>query len=510
MTAVNKIDSNTTGLRYSLETSIGVANGSAVWYPLEPNEYADFGGQYKLVARNPINQGRQRKKGVIVDLDADGGFTSDMLQESLQDLMQGFFFADFRRKGEEEPTAVDASGDPDIYEVSSTSGFYVNSLIYGSGFDDAANNGLDVVTVVTTNTSVAVANGGLTTDASPASGAKIVVVGYQGASGDLEIDNSGTLPSLISTTKDLTELGVVPGEWIFIGGDSAVYNFATAANNCWARVYTVATNAIVFDKTTSTMVTDAGTSKTIRIWFGRVIKNESSGTLQVRRTFQLERTLGAPDDGSPAQIQSEYVVGAVPNVAEFNFSTADKATVSMSFVGTAHEQRTGVTGVKSGTRPAIVDEEAYNTSNDFAVLKMHILDRTAGANPSALFAYLTDLKLSVNNNVSPNKAVSFLGAFDMTAGQFIVDGSATAYFSNVTAISAISGNSDVTMHGIVVKDNAGVVIDIPLMAIGDGRLNIEQDKPVMLNLEMPAAADSVFDHTLLLSFFDYLPDAAAV
>ena len=34
MAAVNKIDSNGTGLRYSLETSIGVADGSAVWSPL--------------------------------------------------------------------------------------------------------------------------------------------------------------------------------------------------------------------------------------------------------------------------------------------------------------------------------------------------------------------------------------------------------------------------------------------------------------------------------------------
>lgn len=510
MAAVNKIDSNGTGLRYSLETSIGVADGSAVWYPLEPNEYDDFGGQYKLVARNPINQGRQRKKGVIVDLDSSGGFTSDLLQNSLQDLMQGFFFADFRRKGEEAVTAVDIDGgNPDEYEVAATAGFLAGSLIKGSGFTNSGNNTVNVVTAIVSNTSVEVATGTLTAEASPPAAAKIVVVGYQGAAGDIDVDASGTLPALTSTTLDFTTLGLVPGEWIYIGGDSAGTQFDTAANNTWARIYTIAANRLTFDKTNTTMVTEANAADTIRLWFGRVIKNEATGSLQVRRTFQLERTLGASDDASPNQIQSEYVVGAVPNVAEFNFSTADKATVSMAFMGTDHEQRTGVTGVKAGTRPSIVAEDAYNTSNDFAVLKMSILDRTAGANPSALFAFLSEFTINVNNNISANKAISYLGSFDMTAGQFIVDGSAMAYFSNVTAVNAVRNNSDVTMHGIVIKDNAGIAIDIPLIALGDGRLNVEQDKPIMLNLEMPAAADEVFDHTLLISFFDYLPTAAS-
>lgn len=510
MTAVNKIDSNGTGLRYSLETSIGVADGSAVWYPLEPNEYKDFGGQYKLVARNPINQGRQRKKGVIVDLDSSGGFTSDLLQNGLQDLMQGFFFADFRRKGEEAVNVVDIDGgNPDEYEVASTSGFLVGSLIKGSGFSNAANNGLNKVTVVTTNVSVEVATGQLTAEASPPSGAKITVVGFESDTGDIDVDSSGTLPAITSTTLDFTTLGLIPGEWIYMGGDSSSYQFSTAANNTWARIYTIAAHRITFDKTNTTMVTEANTTKTVRLWFGRVLKNESSGSLQVRRTFQLERTLGAPDDSNLSQIQSEYVVGAVPNKAMFDFSTADKATVSMEFMGTDHEQRTGATGVKAGTRPSIVAEDAYNTSNDFAVLKMHILDRTAGANPSSLFAFLSQVSLDVDNNVSANKAVSYLGSFDMTAGQFIVNGSANAYFSNVTAVAAVRNNSDVTMHGIMIKDNAGMVFDIPLIALGDGRLKVEQDKPIMLNLEMPAAADEVFDHTLLMVFYDYLPTAAA-
>lgn len=511
MTAVQKIDSNATGLRYSQELSIGVVNPSAVWYPLEPNSYDDFGGQYALISRNPINAGRQRKKGVITDLDASGGFESDLLQAGLQDILQGFFFASYRRKGEEPVLVVDIDGaNPDEYEVATSAGFLVNALIFASGFTNAANNGLDLVTAVTATT-VEVATGNLVAEASPPAAAKIVVVGHQGAVGDIDITNAGapSLPTMTSTSLNFTTLGLIPGEWIYLGGDTAGTQFGTAANNGWARIYSVAANAVVFDKTQNTMVTEANTTSTIRIFFGRVIKNEEDPSLQVRRTYQLERTIGASDDTFPSQIQSEYVVGSVANEAEFQFSTADKAMVTMNFLSTDHEQRTGATGVKAGTRPAIVAEDAYNTSSDFVILKMHVLDRTLGANPSSLFAFLSEVNFTVNNNVSPNKAISVLGAFDMTAGQFVIEGQATAYFSNVTAVSSVRNNSDVTMHGIVVKDNAGMAFDIPLIALGDGRLNVEQDAPIMLDLEMPAAADDVFNHTFLMVFYDYLPTAAA-
>ena len=68
MTILQKIDSNVTGLRFAEEVSIGVlaqeeaAPSNTDWTPLEPNTYADFGGQISTVARNPINPSRQRRR----------------------------------------------------------------------------------------------------------------------------------------------------------------------------------------------------------------------------------------------------------------------------------------------------------------------------------------------------------------------------------------------------------------------------------------------------------------
>lgn len=510
MAAVNKIDSDVTSLSYAEELTLGTLPGTPDWVQLEPNSYNDFGGEITTLERNPINPSRQRQKGVVTDLDASGGFNHDMTQTNFQDILQGFFFADLRPKGEEEPTGANATGN--IYEVALTAGFKVGDLVWASGFADSANNGLKNVSAIVTDVSVAVSQT-LVTEASPPAGASITVVGVEGAAGDIDVDASGSLPVLTSTALDFTTLGLVPGEMFFVGGDLAADAFSNAANNGFARIKTIAANALTLDKTTSTMVTEASTTETVQLFFGRVIKNESTSSLIKRRSYNLERQLGAPDDALPAEIQSEYIVGAVASELALQYNTADKVTADLSFVATDHETRTGAIGVKTGNRPSLVSEDAFNTSSDLSRLKLSVLD-PVDSNPTALFAFVTEFAVNVNNNISPNKAISVLGAFDVTAGQFVVSGSLEAYFADVAAINSVRNNSDVTLDFAMVKgttgSKAGVAVDVPLIALGDGRANIEQNEAVKLPITMEAAADRVFDHTLLMVFFDHLPDAADV
>src|SRR5690554_1594882 len=148
----NKIDSNVTGLRYAEEASLRTLPGSPVFHPLEPNSYADFGGQISTIARNPINPSRQRKKGVTTDLDASGGFNQDLTMNNTTRLMQGFFFADIREKRTTAPMngarveLSDAVGAGSSYEAATgLLGFLAGHLVLATGFGVTANNGLKSV-----------------------------------------------------------------------------------------------------------------------------------------------------------------------------------------------------------------------------------------------------------------------------------------------------------------------------------------------------------------------------
>lgn len=509
-TGVNKIDSNITGLAFAEEAQLGCLPGeqglpgTPEWFSLFPNSYNDFGGEIVTVAPNPINPSRQRRKGVTTDLNASGGFNQNLTFSSMSNIMQGIMFADVREKGYEEPTDV-AIGD---YNVVDTAGFLVGSLIKGQNFLLAANNGLDVVTAVVLDTNVSATQAVL--EAVPPSRANIRVVGFEAATGDINVDMTASLPQLTSTVLDFTTLGLVPGQWIFVGGDTASDQFANAENNGFKRIRSVDTNSIVIDKSDITMVAETAAAIDLRLFFGDVLRNET-GSLIKRRSYNVERLLGAPDDTLPAEIQSEVLIGAVANEFTLNVPSAELLNADVTFLATDNEQREGSTGPKQTSVIAPFVAKEYNTSSDVSRIRLStVSDVDASADP--LFAFVTEATITINNNVSPNKAVGVLGAFDMTAGTFTVSGNLTAYFSNVTAILAVRNNSDVSLDMGFVRDNQGLIFDMPLISLGDGRLTIEIDQPITLPLATDAASgedvSENLDHTLLVTYFNYLPNAA--
>lgn len=505
MTAPNKQDSNFTGLAFAEEETLKTLPATPDWYALEPNSYSDFGGNFTNVARKPINPSRQIKKGVLTDLDANGGFNTDLTQNNLQRLMQGFFFADAREKPNTIPmngTAIAITGvvgsTKTFSAASGLDAFKTGHLVVFSNFAVAANNGLDVVASSSATTVVGTS---AKSNETPDATAQIEAVGFQFPASDVALVATADNLRMTSAAIDLTTLGLTAGEWIFIGGDSSGLAFATALPG-YARIKTVDADFLDFDETTFTSVSDAGTGKTVQIFFGKVIKNELDSADIIRRSYNLERQLG--NDGD--DIQAEYLVGAIPNEMKLNVPEANKANLDLSFVALDYETVTGTEGVKSGNRIAAPNEDAYNTTNDIYRIKMSIVDPD-NINTSALFGYVTDVKLNVSNGVSPTKAIGVLGGFDATAGDFAVTGSLTAYFSTVGAVAAIRNNSDIGFNMICSRNNSGMVFDIPLMSLGGGRLAVEKDAPITLPIEMNAA-ENVYGHTLLTNFFSYLPDAA--
>ena len=512
MAELQAISSNKTQLSIAEEQSIGTLLGTSgdIWIPHEPNGYDDFGGEVTTAPRKPIKSDRMGRKGPVVDVEAKAGFNTDLTYSNLFELMEGFLYASARRKAEK----TSASGITDVDAATETftldsggDSFLVNDLVKTSGFTNSANNG--IFTVASSTATTVVVDEDVTVDETPPATAKMVVVGHEFASGDAEILTTSGFPTLITTTKDLTQLGIVAGETIYIGGDLTGQKFATAANNGYARVLSVTANEMVLDKTSATMVTDDGTGKTIRIFLGRVLKNEV-GSLIVRKTFTLERQLGAPDDSSPGDVQAEYIKGAVCSEMAINIPEAEKISVDLSFMGLDHEVATAG-NLKAGTRPDLVAEDAFNSSSSVPRIKLNVVSST-NSFPDPLFEQIGEMTLTVNNNLSRNLAIGSTGAFEMSEGDFGVQLELEAFFANVSALASVRANDDLTADFSLYHSNTGISVDIPLLAGSGALANVEADTPIKLPLTSEGAngidVNAALNHILCMVFFDYLPTAA--
>lgn len=498
----NRLDSNATGLRYAEEECLRQLPANVTWHGLEPNSYNDFGGTITTQAREPISASRQREKGVVTDLEASGGFQQDLTIGNTWRLLQGFLFADARERATTMPlngapvalTAAAAAGKS-VAAAAGLAGFKKGYIVQFGGFGKAENNVRRTVAADASETNVTFKEAVL--DETPPAGAYINHVGIKFDTSELNAVMNGKLFQL--TGAKLNTYGFVPGEWVFIGGDNPTSCFAN--NTGFARISVVTPNAITFDKTDFAAQAEVGTNKSIEIYVGSIIRNEAEPSLIKRRSYQLERYLGKDKDGD----MSEYLVGAVPNEMTVNVSSADKVTVDMSFMALDSEQRDGKAGLKTGTRPISAPESAFNTSSDVHRIKLaEVVDESA---VKPLYAFATELSISVNNNVSASKAIGTLGAIDTTAGMFEVGGSMTAYFADISAVKAVRNNADITLDMVMLKRNSGMVWDIPLLTLGNGRLTVEKDQAIMLPLDTNAVKGK-FGYTLQIQRFSYLPNVA--
>jgi len=517
-----KIDSNVVGLSYALEDCIGKLpdavpdsgdEDGGKWYPLDPNEFSDFGGEVTTVARNPINASRQRQKGVVTDLEASGGFTQDITQSGLTRLMQGFFFADARERVSTHPlndkatstiTVVDVVAAGSKINVGAGHGakYAVGHILKMSGMTNAENNRADMVVTAISVDELTV-SGTLVNETATAN-TKLEIVGYQFADAVAGIVFTvGELLTLTRTAGSFIDDGFHVGEWIFIGGDSAATRFDANAPG-YARIDAISATALTLREPTWTPVTEAAEAgETIQIYFGSYIRNEKDTTLIKRRSYQLERTLGMDENG----VQGEYLVGAVPNELTLNLTSAEKLTAELSFVAIDNQLRTGTDGLKPGNRDAKFPvETAYNASNDLYQLRLFVSD-PAKATPKSLYAKVMEASVTINNNATGLKAIATLGSFDINVGDFEAGGEIEAYFSTVEAVRAVKNNADVGFNVIAAKDNAGFVYDIPLLSLGGGRLNVEKDNPIKLPVET-SGAENANGYTMSATYFAYLPDVA--
>ena len=484
---INSLESNQVALRYAREECYGLLPATPEWKPLLINSYADTGTTFEKVMRDTINEGRQQQEGTTTAQTTAFGGEIDFTQKTMADFFEDAFFADWRYKTELLPTATTATA----YTVASSTGIVANSLVFGEGFANAPNNGLKLVTAVT-GTSVTV--GGLTLNASVAAGAKVTRVGLQGAAGDLGITVAAGVTTLTSTALDFTTLGLIPGEWFYIGGDSAPAVFATAGNNGWVRTKTITATAIVLDRVSGVTATDTGATKTIRLFFGHVLKNEATVALikEKSRTFERQFPSG----------EFQYISGCVLNTLELSLPTNAKITANVSYMG-SDSVFEGF--ARTGVRPATLQENIFNTSSSFGSLRLLNDDTNFAYNN-----YLTSLSLTVNNGVTDLKALGLSGNIGANKANFVVEGTTESYFTSSALTTAVRNNDKLSLQMAFVERNAGWFFDVPRIQLGDAKSTVTKDQPITLPLGLMAVEHPTLNHTFLVEQFTYLPTVAKV
>lgn len=529
-----RVDANFTGLRFAEEAPdcIGTLPGQVdrftnllqpgmpIWMPIEPNSYGEFGVTVSKTSRTPIRTSRQREFGVVTDLDATANFQIDFTQDNLYELFQGFFFADWRIDATPEfPIGTASVTAADTISGTGIEAFFaVGDVVNTRGFNDPANNTAFIVTDTSTPDQITVATVGnaAATLVVEATNPLVEVkrVGVQFAMDDIATDVSASFPALTSTVFDFTTLNLFPGQWIYIGGDAAGSAFTAPENNGFARVRSVTANRLELGKTQNTFSAETGVGVTLQLFIGDLIRNEFDPELIITRSYQFERSL--------ATAGFEYVIGAVANTMTINLTNSDKITVDMAFQGIdgfaiPSRLTVGAVDERNPTQPELDAAEAagqfpelqtsaiaFNTASDFTNLRI----ASRGAAPQTLFAFLTDFTLTINNNVTPTKSVAVLGAFDQTVGDFVAEGNITAYFASTEAQTAVRENAQITIDMAIAQGNVGWVFDIPLLSLGEGRLNVAKDESITIPVSIEGARDFELDTTLQAAYFDYLPTVA--
>ena len=385
-----------------------------------------------------------------------------------------------------------------VLTVSSGTTFQVGHLVRFSGFTVAGNNGVFRCTTASATVPRFVGSG--ITNETPPAGARVKVVGFQGASGDI----TATATGLGSTALDFTTLGLSVGDWIKIGGSAAGNRFATAALNGVARVTAIAATALTLDNRPAGWTTDAGSSKTISVWMGDTLAN---GTTQISQT--IERGLLDVSGGT-----TEYTPYLGQIVDEWSLRAAVGSPIEISV------RYNGLGITTPSTSPLDASPDAALTQVGFPVFvgRMHIIAGgalTAGlgnnvslTGPSVGTNTCRSATLRIANNSVVREVLGAAYPRGVTPQSLAVTGSFEEYYAGqATATYNRAGTvTSLFLYALNTTNGQGVLISVPRAVISrssNGAL-ARMNENVGLTWEFMASVDeAVTGKMISYTAFEY-------
>lgn len=440
----------------------------------------------ETVVSQELRTDRQIPDQTLVAVKASGDINFELSFAALDDFFEEVFQGVWLTK----PAIVNtAAGTPISNATASTitvasggGAFLANSLAMTAGFVNAANNLLGILVPGTGTTVVFTGATTFVTDASPQIGAAVRVVGKSGASGDIAATSTG----LTSVILDFTTLSMAVGDWINIGGALAINQFATAANNSFARITSIKTNVILLDNLPAGWAADAGAGKFIYIFFGDSLVN---GTTLWTSTIERNYT----DQGTPT---FEYYTGSATDKMSLSMSASQIITGSVSVVcqnaSFLVSRAAGATDVLAPTYPVL------NATSNFARIG---LGGVVVSGPN----YVMAATVEIANNISPNMALGNLGAVALTNGDFNLSGSLNVYFGDTSLLATLLSNAPTALNFIIsdtLNTNESYILSMPQVKLSSGTINdVSKNRAVMQAIGYRAILSPTYGYTAKITRF---------
>lgn len=475
------------------ETTFGVTPANPVFKNLRITGTPSLAGAPQTVTSNEIRSDRQVSDLILVAKQAGGDLAGELsfntYDDDFEEALQSTWAAN--------PNIIVATLDTEISDVSATvltvvtpqgTPFKTGMLVLTTGFTTAANNNIISRVVSSTATSITFPAASFTIEGAPIPvGATARVVGFQAATAaDVQANSAG----LTSTTLDFTTLGIVAGQWLKVGGTAANTFFATAANNDWVRVQSVAAHALVFDRKPVGWATDTATGVLLEVFMGDFLTNSTT-----KRSNTVERQYL---DQSP--VLYEYLTGLTLDKFSLTADAAKIVTTTRSYIGASSSDTT--TRISGATDIAAGSNTIINASSNVGRIGFNGATIT-GPN------FVMTATMDISNNIRRQQAVGSIGAVGTGNGEFTVTGTLKTYFGDKTVLDIVNSNAlasfDIRLGGADTLKST-YVLDFPSIKLSSGAPDVSgKNADVMLTAGFQAIRDATLGYTMSAGRFWYLP-----
>lgn len=489
-------DSNRLRLAVVRESTLGVTpntprmrtariTGESLQYQptfVNSNELRDDRMNADPIKVNETNQG-----GINVELSYP--VDNSPLSEFIRSLMFSTWLNTPQRDndGTADSVITAMTGTTDVVTCTTGDAFVAGQIAQFSGFTASANNGVFKCTTGSA-TVPEFLGAGFVTEAAPAAAARIKVVGFQGASGDITALADG----IGSTSLDFTTLGLRPGQWIKVGGTADVSSFAflvsagaSARANAWARISgAITATKIPLDNLPSGWTTDSGSSKTIKVFYGDQIKNGVA-----RTSLSIER-------GFLGQTVPTYIVqaGMVAGQSEFNYTTEQLVTGNFTM--------NGLTGSQSTTTLDASPDDA--TSNPIMSSNVNVGRIAESGVAVSAPNFVRSATITQNNNLRIITAVGNVGGVDIGVGECSVTGTLETYFGSNALLTKLLAGTVGNINLRTAKSGQAVIDAIPRATFTGGSPSAGgKNQDVMLPLTFQASKDSLTSAHRIIDRLEY-------